>query len=74
MFSNAAEARAWKERWKRINEFEIDELRRASPELCVRQFFSLLALGKEMNWHTATPVENAVVRERWRKLREAYHG
>ena len=68
------EVRRWAARWKLVNAFEIEELRRSPPDLRLRQFFSLMALGKAMGWHTSTPEEIEAVRARWRKIREAYRG
>lgn len=56
-------------RWKRIHDFEKEELRRASPERRIRQFFTLLELARTMNWQTSTPEEIEEVRRRWRKIK-----
>jgi hypothetical protein len=66
--------RLWAERWKRVNAIEIEELRRTPPDVCLRQFFSLLNMARAMNWHTSTPREIDDVRARWNKLRKAYGG
>jgi len=56
-------------RWKYIHDFEKEELRRASPEMRLRQFFSLLEMARAMDWQTSTPDENAEAERRWRKIK-----
>ena len=65
--------RRWAKRWQFLNAFEVAELRRTPPAVRLRQFFSLMEMGKGLGCHTSTPEENEVVRARWQKLREAYH-
>jgi hypothetical protein len=69
---DAAAVRAWAARWKRVNEFAIEEQRRTPPAVRLRQFFSLMAMARTMNWHTSTPEEDEACRSRWQRLREAY--
>lgn len=70
--AKAAEYRAWKDRWKAVNEITAEENRRLTPADRLRQFFSLMEMARAMDWHTSTPEEDAVVRERWNRLRKAY--
>ena len=66
--------RAYVARWQRVNAFQDEELRQMSPETCLRQFFSLMNLGRAIGWETSTAAEVEQVRSRWRRLREAYLG
>ena len=66
------EYRRYRERWKRINAFELEELRATSPETRLRQFFSLLEIARSMNWTTSSVAEIEEVRARWNRLRKAY--
>jgi hypothetical protein len=61
-------------RWKRVNEFQNEELRRTTPAERVRQFFRLMEMAKAMKWETSSAEEIEMVRSRWRRLREAYLG
>ncbi|MBI2808488.1 MAG: hypothetical protein HYX68_26170 [Planctomycetes bacterium] len=61
--------RAYIERYQRVNELEIEELRRRTPEECLRQFSYLMEQGLSMNWQVHTPEEIAEVRRRWQKLK-----
>jgi hypothetical protein len=64
--------RSYLERWKRINAFELEELRQMSPETRLRQFFTLLEMARAMNWETSSAEEIEEVRSRWVKLKKAY--
>jgi hypothetical protein len=70
-----ARSKAYREylaRWKRINDFQAEELRRTTPAERVRQIFRLMKLAKAMKWETSSAEEIEEVRSRWRRLREAY--
>jgi hypothetical protein len=55
---NEADAyRDYVARWKRVNAFQAEELKRLTPADRMRQFFALLAMARKMNWHTSTPAE-----------------
>jgi hypothetical protein len=72
-----ARSKAYREylaRWKRINDFQTEELRRTTPTERVRQFFRLMKMAKAMKWETSSAEEIEMVRSRWRRLREAYLG
>jgi hypothetical protein len=71
---DAEQVRRWAKTWKFLNAFEITELRQTPPAVRLRQFFSLMEMGKAMGFHSSTPEEDEVVRLRWQKLREAYRG
>jgi hypothetical protein len=66
------EARAWMNRWKRVNKFERDELRQTSLEEKLRQLAALMFSCDEFGWTDRLAAESTVVRERWQKLRSAY--
>jgi hypothetical protein len=65
-------ARAWKARWKLVNDFERAELRMTPPSVKLRQFLALLAMAKQFGWTESLAEGEGEVRERWQKLRKAY--
>ena len=72
-----ARSKAYREyvvRWKRVNAFQAEELKRLTPADRLRQFLTLRAMAIKMGWETSTPGEVEEVRSRWRRLREAYLG
>jgi hypothetical protein len=69
---NPEEVRAWAERWKLVNRMEVEELRATTPARKFRQLGTLMALAKKMGWMEALAEGEAVVRDRWNRLRRAY--
>lgn len=69
-----AEARAFRDRWRRVNEREIEELRSASLETRWRQFNTLLNWARRPGWDAALAEGESEVRRRWAKLRRANRG
>jgi hypothetical protein len=69
-----AEARAFVERWRLVNTAERAELRATSMAVKLRQLAALMASADQLGWSEALAAEEAEVRERWRRLREADHG
>jgi hypothetical protein len=69
-----AEAQAFKERWRRVNEFERQELRQTPVEVRLRQFNTLLGWAHEFAWTEALAEGEAEVRARWVRLKQAYRG
>jgi hypothetical protein len=67
-----AEAKAWKARWQLVSEYEKEELRRAPPELRLKQFSTLMGWARQLGWCDALREGEAEVRERWANLRRAY--
>ncbi|HEY1858836.1 MAG TPA: hypothetical protein VGG61_00670 [Gemmataceae bacterium] len=69
-----SEGRAFKRRWRLVNEFEKKELRRTSLETKLRQLAALMASAKEMGWDEvlARAQGEREVWERWQRLRKAY--
>jgi hypothetical protein len=68
------EARAFRERWRLINEREMAEVNSASLDLKWQQFNTLLAWSRELGWTEERRKGEAEVRERWMRLRKAYRG
>lgn len=67
------EAREFKRRWKAVNEFEIQELRKTPPAKKLLQLSALMALVKAFpEWDEALKEGEAEVRERWLKLKRLY--
>ncbi|HEX3147286.1 MAG TPA: hypothetical protein VHR66_04340 [Gemmataceae bacterium] len=68
-----AEAQAFRTRWRLANEREEQELQSTPLEVKLQQFNTLLAWAHQLGW-TTDPKEEAEVRERWVRLRNAYRG
>ena len=68
-----SEALAFRKRWEAVNTFEKEELRVLSVDEKLGQLAMLMALAKELEWTVATDIEVSTTRDRWNKLREAYH-
>lgn len=66
------EVLAWRERWQIVNDFEVDELRRKTPEDKLRELASLMASVRHFGWETVTPEEVERARESWLELYKAY--
>ena len=69
-----AEARAFRDRWRRVNEREAEELRSTSLETRWRQFNTLLNWARQFGWDAALAEGESEVRRRWAKLRRANRG
>jgi len=69
-----AEARAFRERWQRVNAREEQELRSTSLEVRWQQFNTLLAWAHQFGWAAALSEGEAQVRQRWARLRKACCG
>jgi hypothetical protein len=69
-----AEARAFRERWRRVNAREMEELRSTSVEVRLQQFHTLLAWAYQFGWVEALAEGEDIVRERWARLRKAHRG
>lgn len=69
-----AEARAFRERWRRVNAREEEELRSTSLEVKLQQFNTLLGWAHQLGWAAALGEGEAEVRQRWARLRKAYRG
>jgi hypothetical protein len=64
-----AEAQAWMERWRLVNEVTIEEARAATPEERLRDLDQLGKWGQFLGWPADDPqVEE--VRQRWIRLKE----
>lgn len=60
-----AEARAWKRRWKLVNDLERDELRRTSIDTKFRQLAAMMQSALVLDWHTSTESELKAIRQRF---------
>ncbi len=69
-----AEARAFRERWRRVNAREEEELRSTGLAVKWQQFNTLLAWAHQAGWTAALREGEAEVRERWARLRKACRG
>jgi hypothetical protein len=68
-----AELEAYRARWRRINEFQIQEIRQMPLGLKLQQAEWLFALAKELKLrHALNDPEISAVRARWVKLKQIY--
>lgn len=67
-----AEAIAFRNRWKLVNEREAEELRSTSAEVRLQQFNTLLGWAHQLGWTEALGEGEAEVRRRWAQLRKAH--
>ena len=66
-----AQATAFRERWRRANAQEAEELRSTSLEVRLQQFFTLLDWARQFGLTECPDGEMPEVRERWQRLRKA---
>jgi hypothetical protein len=64
----------WRARWKKINDFTLEEARRKSPTERYRSFLRLVATAKSLGWKTSTAKEDAEAARQLRILREKLNG
>jgi hypothetical protein len=69
-----AQARAFRERWRRVNAREAEELRSTSVEVKLQQFNTLLGWAHQLGWAAALSEGEDQVGQRWAWLRKAYRG
>ena len=69
-----AEAQAFRDRWRRVNAREEEEMRNTSLDVKLQQFNTLLAWAHQMGWTEALGEGEAEVRQRWARLRKAFSG
>jgi hypothetical protein len=69
-----SEARAFRQRWQRVNAREEEELRSTSLEVKLQQFNTLLGWTHQFGWAAALSEGEADVRQRWARLRKACRG
>lgn len=69
-----AQARAFRERWARVNAREVDELRSTSLEVRWQQFNALLRWAHQFGWVNALREGEDEVRQRWARLRRGHRG
>jgi hypothetical protein len=65
-----AEARAFRDRWQRVNAREEAELRCTNPEVKWQQFNTLLRWAHQLGWAAALGEGETDVRQRWARLRK----
>ena len=67
------EAVLFKKRWEAVNAAEIEELRRTPISQKMQQLASLMGLVKELGWYKILSEGEAELRNRWNRLKDAYH-
>jgi hypothetical protein len=63
------QARAWKERWRAVNEIEIEELRKRTPEQDMRSLAALMAAARSFPKTGRRERDEAAVRAKWEQLK-----
>jgi len=66
------DACAYRERYRLVNEYEIEELQRTSMDEKLRQLSSMMTMSRDLGWTDKLAEDEEAVRERWIKLRKAY--
>ncbi len=69
MSDNRETVQAWRNRWKLVNQHEIEELRRQTPDEKLAQLWTLMMVAREMGWNEQLQEEDESVRALWIKLR-----
>jgi hypothetical protein len=69
-----AQAQAFRDRWRRVNAREVEELRSTGLDVKWQQFITLLGWSRQPEWAAALAEGEAEVRQRWARLRRAYRG
>jgi hypothetical protein len=69
-----AEACAFRERWRRVNAREAEELHSTCLEVKWQQFNTLLRWAHQLEWQAVLAEGEGEVRQRWARLRKAYRG
>ena len=67
------EARQFKERWRLVNEFTIEEARRTPASVKLQQLELMYEAGRTLGWTEALKEGEDEVRERWRRLKDKLH-
>lgn len=65
-----AEARAWMERWKRVNDFEREELRATPIDTKFRQLAAMMRMARALGWDAESQDDVSRVRALWVRLKK----
>lgn len=68
------EARAFKARWRAVNRAELEELRGKTAGQKLTQLAALMSAMRHWGWVKDRAEDEQRVRDRWRRLREAFDG
>jgi hypothetical protein len=69
-----AEAEAFRKRWQRVERAELAALRRSSMDDRLRTLAALMASARTFRGTRKLAAEDAMVRRRWSRLRQALGG
>lgn len=61
--------RAYVERWKLVNDRELEELRKLSAQQKLEQLVGLFEFGRALGLQPDPPESDQVIRSRWNRLR-----
>jgi hypothetical protein len=67
------EARLFRARWKLVNDFVSEEVRRTPPALKLQQLALMYEAGQALGWADGLNRGEEEVRERWRRLKTTGH-
>lgn len=68
------EGQQFRERWQLVTEAERQELRSTPVQLKFKQLAALMQSAQALGWETYDEADIEAVRQRWRRLREAFRG
>lgn len=66
------DAKEYVRRWRRVNEREIEDLRKTTLQTRWLQFNSMLNWARQFGWFDALREGESEVRRRWAKIRKAH--
>jgi len=66
------EIRAWRARWKLVNELEIEDLRQTPMDVKFRQLAALMGSVDAFQAREALEQDDEVSYDRWQRFRAAY--
>src|ERR1041384_1553012 len=64
-----ADGKAWLKRWRLVNQYEIEELRRTTPEQVIEQLESLNEFAESLGWLSDEEREVDAVRQLWARIK-----
>ena len=70
----SSQVQQFRERWRLVAEAQRQELRDTPVDRKFRQLAALMQSARGLGWETHNQAELRAVRQRWRRLREAFRG
>ncbi len=67
-----AEIQAWRDRWKLMNELDVEDLRQTPMDIKLKQLAALMASVDVFHARESLEADDQIGYDRWRKFRTAY--